>query len=151
MRPVSAILLGLALLGPGFARAARIYYTDQPNGNPGSVRSVGLDGSNPGTVITYPGAPSLRGIGWHRETGRIFVLDNSSKVIRSLFPNGTGEQTVTSVSIGLIGSDLEVDDSTGRIYWAESSSSSAVNGLIRSCNLDGTDVTTAVTTAGVPW
>jgi hypothetical protein len=108
---------------------------------------VNVDGSNPGVVVTYPGTPNLRGIGWHAGTGRIFVLDNEAKVIRSILPGGTGEQTVANVDADRLGSDLEVDEANNRIYWAETSTDAAISGQIRSCALDGSDVTTAVTTA----
>src|SRR5215204_4178359 len=92
------LLLGLALLTPQSATAARVYYTDQPNGGTGTVRAVNLDGTNPGAVISYPSPANLRGIGFHRASGRIFVLDNGAKVIRSILPNGSGELTVTTVT-----------------------------------------------------
>lgn len=144
MRRSPAFALAFALLVPTIASASRIYYTDQPNGAPGSVMSVPLDGATLAVpVVTYPGTPSLRGIGWHRASGRIFVLDNNAKIIRSMLPNGSSQLDVTTVSMGLLGSDLEVDDTTNRIFWSETNTSSGP-GLIRSANPDGTDVTTVV-------
>src|SRR5829696_2323047 len=99
------LLLGLSIIAPGSALAARIYYTDQP----GTVRAVNLDGTNPQIVVSYPSPANLRGIGCHRASGRIFILDEGAKVIRSILPNGSGEEPVTSVSATALGSDLEVD------------------------------------------
>src|SRR5688572_8977047 len=117
MRLPSVLSLCTAALLLGFEsslHAARIFYTDQPTGLAGSVRVINADGSNPGVVVTYPGTPNLRGIGWHAGTGRIFVLDNGAKVIRSILPGGAGEQTVANVDAGRLGSDLEVDESNNR-------------------------------------
>ena len=138
-----ALLLGFQ----SSLHAGRVFYTDQPTGLAGSVRVINVDGSNPGVVVTYPGTPNLRGIGWHAGTGRIFVLDNAAKVIRSMLPGGTGEQAVADVDADRLGSDLEVDEANNRIYWAETSTDAATSGRIRTCALDGSDVTTAVTTA----
>lgn len=124
--------------------ASKIFYTDQPTNNQGSVKAVGLDGTAPSTVITYPVTSNLRGIAWHRALGRIFVLDNGAKVIQSLFPNGLSQMDVVPVDLVRLGSDLEVDDTTNKIFWSETNVASADEGLIRSANPDGTGVTTVV-------
>jgi hypothetical protein len=146
MRP-AALLGTLAVLLPVFSPAARLYYTDQPAGD-GTVRSTNLDGTGAAVVVTYPAGANLRGIGWHRGSGRVFVLDEGAKVIRSLLPDGTGEQTITTISAAHLGSDLEIDESTGHIFWAETSGNTGVNGFIRTCPPDGGVVGNAVTTPG---
>lgn len=140
------LLAGIAALLAHSAPAGRVYYNDQPGSGAGTIRSVGLDGSTPGVVKTYAFATSLRGIGWHRASGRIFVLDNTAKVIRSILPNGTGELNVASVDASLLGSDLDVDDVENKIFWAETNTSGVGNGFIRSSNVDGSGFATAVTT-----
>ena len=146
-----SILAGAALLfvfaTSGRVTAAGIYYTDQPVGANGSVMSVGLDGTGQRTVIAYSGAPDLRGIAWHRASDRIYFLDNAAKVIRSILPNGAGEQTITSVDAQLLGSDLEIDEAAGKLYWSEHNAGISGNGFIRRANLDGTAVEAVVTTA----
>ncbi len=116
------ILVGVAVLvafaSNSHVAAAGIYYTDQPGGADGSVRLVGLDGTGQRAVVTYSGAPSLRGIAWHRPSGRIYFLDNAAEEIRSIFPDGTGQQTVTAVNAQLLGSDVEIDDAAGKLYWS---------------------------------
>jgi hypothetical protein len=144
MRYPPAFIIAFALVMPSVATASRLFYTDQPAGSPGSIMSVGLDGSSPSTVVTFPGSPNLRGIGWHRASGRIFVLDNGAKIIRSIFPNGSSQMDVTAVSSTMLGSDLEVDDTTNKIFWSETNTSIGP-GFIRSVNPDGTDVATVVT------
>jgi hypothetical protein len=144
MRCCPGPLIALVFAIPSLAFAAKVYYSDQPTGSPGSIISVGLDGTGLTTVVTYPGTPNLRGIAWHRASGRIYILDNGAKMIRSIFPNGSSQMDVASVDPTLLGSDLEVDDSAGKIFWSETRTGSASNGFIRSANLDGTNVATAV-------
>jgi hypothetical protein len=144
MRRFPRPLIALALGFPSAALAAKVYYADQPTGSPGSIISVGLDGTGLTTVVTYPGTPNLRGIAWHRASGRIYILDNAAKMIRSIFPNGSSQMDVVPVDPALLGSDVEVDDSAGKIFWSETNTGSSGNGFIRSANLDGTSASTAV-------
>jgi hypothetical protein len=130
---------------PSVSLAAKVYYSDQPSGSPGSIISVGLDGTAQATVVTYPGMPNLRGVAWHRASGRIYLLDDAAKQIRSIFTNGSSQMDVTPVDATLLGSDLEVDDIAGKIYWSETNTGAIDPGRIRSANLDGTGATTAVT------
>jgi len=132
------VLAFLALHEGAFA--ARIYFTDQPAGAAGSVMSVLPDGTDQRTVITVSGTPDLRGIGYHYASGRIYYLDNGpAKKIYSILPDGTSQ-----VEVGPLGSafnaDLELDESAGKVYWAETG-----NGIVRRANLNGTSVETAVT------
>jgi hypothetical protein len=145
MRCTPGSLLAFALLAPTVSLASKVFYTDQPAGSAGSILSVGLDGSAPGTVVTYPGTPNLRGIAWHRASGRIYLLDDAAKMIRSIFPNGSSQIDVTSVDPLLHGTDVEVDDIAGKIFWSETNTGATDPGLIRSANLDGTGATTVVT------
>jgi hypothetical protein len=144
MRFTPGISLALALVACTPVFGATVYYTDQPTGAPGSVISVKLDGSATSNVVTYPGTPSLRGIAWHRASGRIYVLDNDAKMIRSILPNGSSQLDVAPVNAAFLGSDLEVDDIAGKIFWAETNTGTTGDGFIRSANLDGTSVATAV-------
>ena len=144
MRTPPGLLCLLALAAPMSLFAAQVYYADQPTGSPGSIRKVGLDGNAPGIVITYPGLPNLRGIAFHRASGRIYILDNAAKVIRSVFPNGSSQIDVTPIDPSLLGSDLEVDESGSKIFWSETRTGATGDGFIRSANLDGTGLATAV-------
>ena len=67
------LLAGMALATPS-GRAACVYYTDQPAGATGAVLSLAPDGSTQQLVIAVAGTPDLRGIAWHRASGRVFVL-----------------------------------------------------------------------------
>jgi hypothetical protein len=146
MRLTPGILFALVLTMPAISSASKVYYADQPTGSAGSILSVGLDGTAPGTVITYPGTPNLRGVAWHRASGRVYLLDNAAKMIRSILPNGSSQIDIAPVDPALLGSDLEVDDIAGKIFWSENNSTGTMDpGFIRSANLDGTGVATAVT------
>jgi len=144
---VPIVLAGLTLSAP-VSHAARVYYTDQPAGAAGSVISVAPDGTGQTPVITVAGTPDLRGIAWHRSSGRVFVLDNGpAKRIFSILPNGTGEQDVAPINPNVLDADLEIDEAAGKLYWAEANSGSTGNGFILRANLDGSAVEPAVTTA----
>ena len=146
MVPRIAILIASFLATGAYGPAAGIYYTDQPSGAAGSVMYVGLDGVGQRPVATYSGLPSLRGIAWHRASGRIYFLDNAAKLIRAILPDGNGEQPITTVNAQLLGSDLEIDDAAGKVYWSEHNAGTTGNGFIRRANLDGSSVETVVTT-----
>ncbi|HNQ88607.1 MAG TPA: hypothetical protein PKM73_08340 [Verrucomicrobiota bacterium] len=143
IRPAFAAIVLAALP----AQAACLYYTDQPAGSPGSVIAVTPDGSRQQTLLTVAGAPDLRGIAWHRASGRLFVLDNgTAKRIFSILPDGTGEQTILALNPEALSADLEIDDTTGHCYWAEASVSTAGNGFVKRAALDGSGVQPVVTT-----
>jgi hypothetical protein len=122
-------------------KAARAYFTDQPNGAAGRVMSVGLDGTAQQTVVTFSNnVPDLRGIAFHRGTGRVFFLDNGGvKKIYSVLPDGSDLQEVLALSASFH-TDLEIDELSGKFYWADNTL-----GQIRRANLDGSDVEIAVT------
>jgi hypothetical protein len=134
-RVVFAVLL---LIGaPAFS--ARVYFGDQPTGGNGSIISVAPDGTDQRTVITVSNAPDLRGIAYHRGSGRVYYLDSgTAKKIYSILPDGTGQQEIASLS-STFSADLEIDESAGKVYWAETA-----NGIIRRANLNGTTNETAV-------
>lgn len=144
MCPSPGLLFALALVAPSVVMASRVFYADQPTGSAGSILAVGLDGTTPSTVVTYPGTPNLRGVAWHRASGRIYLLDNGAKMIRSILPNGSSQLDVTAIDPSLLGSDLEVGDAAGKIFWSETNTGTSGNGFIRSANLDGTVKETAV-------
>jgi len=119
--------------------SARVYFNDQPTGGAGSIVSLALDGSEQHTVITVTNAPDLRGIGYHRASGRLYYLDSgTAKKIYSILPDGTGQQEIGSLG-ATFNADLEIDEAAGKIYWAETA-----NGLIKRANLNGTSSETAV-------
>lgn len=137
---------GLALATP-VGRAAGVYYTDQPTGATGSVVSLALDGSTQEVITAVTGTPDLRGIAWHRGTDRVFVLDNGpAKRIFSIRPDGTGLQAVVGLGTSLLNADLEIDDVSGKLYWADSNPGSSGNGFVFRANLDGSGVEPIVTT-----
>ena len=143
---VASAVLASTFFAPAYG--ARVYFTDQPAGTPGSVISVNLDGTDQRTVTTVSNAPDLRGIAYHRASGRIYFLDNgAAKKIYSILPDGSDQQEVTPVDPALIDSDVEIDETAGKIYWSESNAGATGNGLIRRANLNGTQVETIVTTA----
>jgi hypothetical protein len=146
MRCSPGLLFSLVIVAPTVALSSKVFYADQPTGSPGSILSVGLDGTSPDTVVTYPGTPNLRGVAWHRNSGRIYLLDNAAKMIRSILPNGASQLDITPIDAALLGSDLEVDEGTGKIFWSETNTGSSLDGdgFIRTANLDGTGVTTVV-------
>lgn len=140
------ISAGLALATP-FAQAACVYYTDQPTGAAGSVVSLAPDGSVQRLIVTVAGAPDLRGIAWHRASGRVFVLDNGpAKRIFSIRPDGTGLQAVAGLGTSLLNADLEIDDGSGKLYWADANPGSSGNGFVFRANLNGSGVEPIVTT-----
>jgi hypothetical protein len=147
MRHTRGILFAFVLAAPAVSLASKVFYADQPTGSAGSILSVGLDGTAPGAVVTYPGTPNLRGVAWHRASGRIYFLDEAAKIIRSILPNGSSQIDIAPVDSALLGSDLEVDDTAGKIFWSETNpgTTDPGPGLIRSANLDGTGLTTVVT------
>jgi hypothetical protein len=145
MRRFLGLLFAFVLVAPSVSLASKVFYADQPTSAAGSIISVGLDGTAPATVVTYPGTPNLRGVAWHRASGRIYLLDDAAKMIRSIFPNGSAQMDVAPVDPSLLGSDLEVDDIAGKIFWSETNTGATDPGFIRSANLDGTGVSTAVT------
>jgi hypothetical protein len=141
----TAALVALA----GTASAARIYYTDQPAGTAGKVVSLALDGSDQYVVTNVPGTPDLRGIAFHRASGRVFYLDNgaAAKRIYSMLTDGSAAQGITSVDSSLVGSDLEIDDTAGLLYWTENNPNTTGNGFIRRAGLDGNNAVALITTA----
>src|SRR5215218_3003668 len=122
-------------------KAARVYFTDQPAGTAGRVMAVRLDGTAQQTLVTISNnTPDLRGIAFHRGTGRVFFLDNGGvKKIYSALPDGSDLQEVLPLSSSFH-TDLEIDEPSGKFYWADNTL-----GQIRRANLDGSDVETAVT------
>jgi hypothetical protein len=139
MNPVGRILTGAILLTAAAGNGARIYYTDQPAGMPGSVMSVAPDGTDQRAVITISGS-DLRGIAYHRASGRIYFLDNgTAKRIYSILPDGTDQQAVVPLGAGTFNSDLEIDELAGHLYWADTGAGS----IMRSA-LNGTNVVPAV-------
>lgn len=122
-------------------KAARVYFTDQPAGAAGRVMAVRPDGTAQQTLVTVSNnTPDLRGVAFHRASGRVFFLDNGGgKKIYSALPDGSDLQEVLPLSTSFH-TDLEIDEPSGKLYWAD-------NGLgqIRRANLDGSDVETAVT------
>jgi hypothetical protein len=142
------LVFSIALISATTAQSARIYFTDQPNGGAGSVVSVAPDGTDQRTVITLTSSANLRGIAWHRGSGRIYYLDNgTAKKIFSILPNGSNVQDAVSISATLLNSDVEIDEAAAKIYWSESTTATTGNGFIRRSNLDGSESEAAVTTA----
>ncbi|MBP8261961.1 MAG: hypothetical protein KA118_20095 [Verrucomicrobia bacterium] len=140
------MVAGLAIAAP-IGQAARVYYTDQPTGAPGSVVSLAPDGSDQQLVITVAGTPDLRGIAWHRASGRVFVLDNGpAKRIFSIRPDGTGLEGVVGLGASVLNADLEIDEVSGKLYWADANPGSSGNGFVFRANLDGSGVEPVVTT-----
>jgi len=136
----------VSLLAPAYA--ARIYFTDQPAGAPGSVMSIAPDGTDQRTVTTVSNSPDLRGIAFHRASGRIYFLDNgTAKKIYSILPDGSDQQEVVPVDATLINADVEIDEAAEKIYWAEGNAGATGNGFIKRANLNGTQMETVVTTA----
>ena len=136
----------IALATPS-GRAACVYYTDQPTGGAGSVFSLAPDGSAQQVIITVAGTPDLRGIAWHRPSGRMFVLDNGpAKRVFSIRPDGTGLQAVVGLGTSLLNADLEIDEVSGKLYWADANPGSSGNGFVFRANLDGSGVEPIVTT-----
>src|SRR5881296_2838704 len=120
------------------AFSARVYFNDQPTGGAGSVISLAMDGSEQHTVTTVTNAPDLRGIGYHRASGRLYYLDTgTAKKIYSILPDGAGQQEITSLA-ATFNADLEIDEAAGKVYWAETTS-----GVIKRANLNGTSPETA--------
>jgi hypothetical protein len=129
------VFLGVVL----HLEAARVYFTDQPAGAPGYVMSVAPDGTEQRTVTILSNAPDVRGIAFHRASGRVYVLDNgASKRIYSMLPDGGDRQEIAP--LGDFAADLEIDEVAGKIYWADTGA-----GLIRKANMDGTSPEVAVT------
>jgi hypothetical protein len=140
------LLAGMALATP-LSRAACVYYTDQPTGAAGLVFSLAPDGSAQQLIVTVAGAPDLRGIAWHRASGRVFVLDNGpAKRIFSIRPDGSGLQAVVGLGTSVLYADLEIDDGSGRLYWADANPGSSGNGFVYRANLDGSGIEPIVTT-----
>ncbi len=126
---------------------ARLYFSDQPAGSPGYLVSVALNGTDQRTVTIVSNAPDLRGVAYHRQSGRVYFLDNGvNKRIYSILPNGTDQQEVVPVNATLINSDLEIDEAAGKLYWSEANAGTTGNGFIRRANLSGTGVETVITT-----
>jgi hypothetical protein len=142
--PLIGLLLTL-LLGFQCAHSARIYFTDQPAGSAGFVMSVAPDGT--GQQIVTSGFTDLRGVAFHRASGRVYFLDNATDRIYSILPNGSDRQEVLAISTTAINSDLEIDEGAGKLYWSESNAG-AGNAYIQRADLDGSNVENVVTTAG---
>jgi hypothetical protein len=144
---ILCLLTNLAITSH-LAHAARVYYTDQPAGAAGSVVSIALDGTGQTSIVTVASSPDLRGVAWHRPSGRVFVLDNgSANRIFSILPDGTGEQAVVAINPTVLEADLEIDEAAGKLYWAEANTGTSGHGFIVRANLDGSAVEPAVTTA----
>jgi hypothetical protein len=122
------------------AQSARVYFGDQPPPSAaGSLMSIAPDGTDQRTVITLASGSDLRGMAYHRASGRIYFLDNgTAKKIYSILPDGTGQQEIAPLG-ATFSADLEIDDAAGKVYWAETA-----NGTIIRANLNGTSVETAV-------
>src|SRR5690242_14279666 len=131
MRAISfAFLWAVAIVLP--TEGARVYFSDQPAGSPGYLLSVALNGTDQQTVTIVSNAPDLRGVEYHRASGRVYFIDNgTAKRIYSILPNGSDQQEVTPVSATLINSDLEIDDAAGKLYWSEANAGTTGNGFIR--------------------
>ena len=74
---LTLLVLTLTAVFVPSAQSARVYFTDQPAGAAGSVISVAPDGTGQQTLITVSNMPDLRGIAYHRASGRIFFLDRT--------------------------------------------------------------------------
>jgi len=145
---VSFLIFLAALALAFYAKGARVYFTDQPAGGPGYLVSVAPNGTDQQTVTIVSNAPDLRGVAFHRASGRIYYLDNgAAKRIYSILPDGSDQQESVPVSATLINSDLEIDEGSGKIYWSESNAGTTGNAFIRRANLNGTDAEPVITTA----
>lgn len=134
------IFVALLLVANHSGQSARVYFTDQPPGVAGSIVSVAPDGTGQQTVPTTSGVSDLRGIAYHAASGRVYFLDNGpAKKIYSVLPNGTGQQEIVTLS-GTFNADLEIDEATNKLYWAETA-----NGAVMRANLNGTMVEPAAT------
>jgi hypothetical protein len=128
--------------------AARVFFTDQPAAAAGSVNSVAPDGTDQRILYTAASTANLRGIAWHRASGRVFFLDNGvAKAIFAMSDAGSNVQQIVGISTNLLNSDLEVDEVGSQMYWTECNTDVVGNGFIRRANLDGSGVETVVTTA----
>ncbi len=140
------VFASLALATP-LARSAGVYYTDQPAGAAGSVFSLAPDGSAQQLIVTVSGTPDLRGIAWHRASGRVFVLDNGpAKQVFSIRADGTGLQAVVGLGASILNADLEIDEVSAKLYWADANPGVSGNGFVFRANLDGSGVEPIVTT-----
>src|ERR1051325_8242828 len=114
------LLVSVSWLAANPVLGGRVYFTDQPATTAGLLLSVSLNGSQQQTILTLSNSPDIRGVAFHRASGRVYFLDNgAAKRIYSILPNGTDQQEVTAVTSNLIGSDLEIDEGAGKIYWSE--------------------------------
>src|SRR5688500_18356594 len=88
--------------------AARAYFTDQPAVGSGLIIAVALDGTSQQTVAVASNTPDVRGIAFHRSSGRIFFLDNgAAKKIYSILPDGSDQQEIAPLT-GSLNADLEI-------------------------------------------
>ncbi len=130
-------VIAATVLASSGANAARVFFADQPPGVAGSLVSVNCDGTDQRTVITASGVSDFRGVAYHPPSGRVYYLDNgTAKRIYSILPDGTGQQEVLPLTAAF-NADLEVD--AGMLYWSETAS-----GTIQRANLNGSNITTAV-------
>jgi len=135
----SPAVIAVMLLSILCAQSARVYFGDQPASTAGSLMSIAADGTDQRTVTTLASGSDLRGMAYHRASGRIYFLDNgTAKKIYSILPDGTGQQEIAPLG-STFNADLEIDDASGKLYWADT-----FNGTIIRANFNGTSVETAV-------
>ncbi|MFI4876074.1 MAG: cytochrome c biogenesis protein ResB, partial [Blastopirellula sp. JB062] len=111
----------------------KIYWTDWRKGRSGDegfIRSANLDGSDPGSVITFAGRPS--GIAVDPERDWIYFTNDASGHIGRVRRDGT-ELTPDWVAIPEgRATDVIVDAQSGNVYWTDQAKNA-----IRGATADG--------------
>lgn len=127
-----SILLVGGVVGGRSASAAELYFADLFNPDPsfGSIRRVGLDGSNPQPVLDTGGG--LRAIALDESAGKIYWVDaNIPAAVRRANLDGTQVEDLVTTNIEFP-SAIALDVAGGKMYWGDQ-----VRNELRRANLDG--------------
>ncbi|MCC9604952.1 cytochrome c biogenesis protein ResB [Blastopirellula sp. JC732] len=115
------------------AKGGKLYWTDWRKGRSGDegvIRSANLDGSAPGSVMTFAGRPS--GIAIDNERNWIYYTNDASGYVGRMHLDGT-ELTPDWVAIPEgRATDVVVDPATGNVYWTDQAKN-----VIRGATTDG--------------
>ncbi|MGV3532053.1 MAG: hypothetical protein ACO1QR_06755 [Chthoniobacteraceae bacterium] len=134
------------------ARAARVYYVNQPEGGSGEINAVNPDGTGHQTLYTTPAISDLRGIAVDPAGARLFYAHAKSNStaptrtevsIRSLPITGGAPVVLAELPDGVFMADVEWDERDEWIYFAQTGTQQ-----LRRLKPDGSGLATVITTIG---
>ena len=128
MLSLFSLRVGLAaLLVPLPASAARLYYVNQPEDQPGKVQAAALDGTGHTTILTAPVVTDLRGLAVDPVTDTLFLawsdqdaaLNRLNVSLRRLPAGGGSAAVIASFPDNTFLGDVEWEGGSGWVYFGK--------------------------------